>query len=175
MLETPRADGVAAAKRAWRELVALYHPDHHADMPPAVQARAAAGLRRVNAAWAAIRDAEELARAVDDAASEPTSEFVIGHGLRVPAGDTYDRTFYVEGAPFDAKRRIKQAAKAANLTLKTAADNTVVLTKGSFASKDGVVIELVDRDGETEATVTDGSTALVRALFDALRLVVDGG
>jgi hypothetical protein len=173
-LETPRSDGVDAAKRAWRELVALYHPDHHADMPPGVQARAAAGLRRVNAAWASIRDAAGVAHEVDDAPAPPASDFAEGNGLRVPAGEG-DWVFYVEGAPFDAKRRIKQAAKAANLTLKTAADNTVVITKGSFSSRDGVVIELTDNDGETTATITDGSPALVRSLLDALRLVVDGG
>src|SRR5205085_11342489 len=47
VLEAGRSEGVEAAKRAWRELVALYHPDHHADMPPGVQARAAARMRRV--------------------------------------------------------------------------------------------------------------------------------
>ena len=77
--------------------------------------------------------------------------------------------FYVEGAPFDAKRRIKTAAKAANLTMKTAADNTIVLSRGSFGSKDGVVIELVDNDGETTATITDGSPGSVRVLLEALR------
>ena len=71
--------------------------------------------------------------------------------------------FYVDGAPFDAKRRIKQAAKTANLTVKAAADNTIVITKGSFGSKNGAVLELTDNDGETTATITDGSAGLVRA------------
>ena len=175
VLETKRADGVEAAKRAWRELVALYHPDHHADMPPGVQARAAAGLRRVNEAWAAIRDKAGLTRDADDkAAAAPADDFVTGNGLRVPSSDGGDWTFYVEGAPFDAKRRIKNAAKAASLTMKTAADNTVVLSKGSFSSKDGVVIDLTDHDGETEAQITDGSPNLVRAVLDALRTAATG-
>ncbi|MEY2468111.1 MAG: DnaJ domain [Actinomycetota bacterium] len=170
VLETKRADGVEAAKRAWRELVALYHPDHHADMPPGVQARAAAGLRRVNDAWAAIRDEAGATRDADDKTSKAAGDdFVAGNGLRVPSTDAGDWTFYVEGAPFDAKRRIKNAAKNANLTMKTAADNTIVLTRGSFSSKDGVVIELIDKDGETEAQITDGSPNLVRTVFDALR------
>lgn len=170
VLETARADGVDAAKRAWRELVALFHPDHHADMPPGVQARAAAGLRRVNAAWATVRDEAGLTKDVDDKAAPPPAnvDFVEGNGLRVPSSDG-DWVFYVEGAPFDAKRRIKNAAKAANLTMKNAADNTVVLSKGSFGSKDGVVIELEDNDGETTATITDGSPNAVRVLLDALR------
>ncbi len=172
VLETSRASGVDAAKRAWREFVALYHPDHHADMPPGVQTRAAAGLRRVNAAWTAIRDAAGAARDADDTATAPTGDFTEGNGLRVPT-DGGEWTFYVEGAPFDAKHRIKAAAKAVNLTMKTAADNTVVVTRGSFASRDGVVIELADQDGETEARVTDGSPALVRMLFDALRAAMD--
>jgi hypothetical protein len=169
VLETPRAEGVEAAKRAWRELVALYHPDHHADMPPGVQARAAAGLRRVNEAWRSIRDAAGAAREVDEAPAAPADDYTSGNGLRVPTTD-HEWTFFVEGAPFDAKRRIKTAAKAANLTMKTASDNTVVVTKGSFASRDGVVIDLTDNDGETTAAITDGSPALVRALLDALRL-----
>src|SRR5436190_11421908 len=103
VLETPRSAGVDEAKRAWRELVALYHPDHHADMPPGVQARAAAGLRRVNDAWATIRDAAGVARDAEDAAP-PADDFVEGNGLRIPAADG-DWVFYVEGAPFDAKRR----------------------------------------------------------------------
>jgi DnaJ-class molecular chaperone len=171
VLETKRAEGVDAAKRAWRELVALYHPDHHADMPPGVQARAAAGLRRVNAAWAHIREEFDAARDVDDTpAASPTvgGEFVEGNGLRIPSDDS-EWTFYVEGAPFDAKRRIKQAAKTANLTVKQAADNTIVLSKGSFSSRDGVVIDLTDEEGETTATITDGSPTLVRAVLDALR------
>ncbi len=171
VLETKRDEGVDAAKRAWRELVALFHPDHHADMPPGVQARAAAGLRRVNEAWAKIRDEAGLAKEVDDKATvapAPGDDFVEGNGLRVPSSDG-DWVFYVEGAPFDAKRRIKNAAKAANLTMKNAADNTVVLSKGSFGSKDGVVIELADNDGETTATITDGSPNSVRVLLDALR------
>ncbi|MEY2426920.1 MAG: DnaJ domain [Actinomycetota bacterium] len=172
VLETPQADGVDAAKRAWRELVALYHPDHHTDMPPAVQARAAAGLRRVNAAWAVIRDEAGAAPSVDDAAVAANDAFVEGGGLRVPSTDG-EWVFYVEGAPFDAKRRIKQAAKSANLTMKTAADNTIVLSKGSFGSKDGVVIDLTDNDGETTATITDGSPNLVRALLDALRVAAE--
>ncbi len=172
VLETPRADGVDAAKRAWRELVALYHPDHHTDMPPGVQTRAAAGLRRVNAAWATIRDEAGAAPDVDDTAVTVDDGFVEGGGLRVPSTNG-DWVFYVEGAPFDAKRRIKQAAKTANLTMKTAADNTIVVSKGSFGSKDGVVIELVDNDGETTATITDGSAGLVRALFDALRVAAE--
>jgi curved DNA-binding protein CbpA len=90
VLETPKSAGVAEAKKAWRELVALYHPDHHADMPPGVQARAAAGLRRVNSAWAAIRAAADVARDVDDTPEPPTEDGVV----------------YVDGAPFDAKRRI---------------------------------------------------------------------
>ncbi|HUR78457.1 MAG TPA: J domain-containing protein [Acidimicrobiales bacterium] len=166
VLDTPRSAGADEAKRAWRELVALYHPDHHADMPVAVQRRAAAGLVRVNAAWAQIRGAaESKADATPIANAEA---FVCGNGLRVPADG--ESTFYVEGAPFDAKRRIKTAAKAANLTLKAAADNTIVLTKGSFSSRDGVVIDLTDNDGETTATITDGSPTLVRTLFDALRV-----
>lgn len=174
VLETPRSEGADAAKRAWRELVALYHPDHHTDMPPGVQARAAAGLRRVNAAWASIRDAAGVAHDVDDAPPAPETNFVEGNGLRVPTGEG-DWVFYVEGAPFDAKLRIKQAAKSANLTTKNAADNTIVVSKGSFSSRDGVVIDLVDNDGETTATITDGSPALVRSLLDVLRVVVDGG
>ena len=156
VLETPKSSGVDAAKRAWRELVALYHPDHHTDMPPGVQARAAAGLRRVNAAWAAIRDAAGAARDAEDRtfATETEAE---------------DGVIFVEGAPFDAKRRIKQAAKAANLTVKTAADSTLVLSRGSFASKNGVVLELTDHDGQTEVRVTDGPPALAEALFAALR------
>ncbi|MBA2609825.1 MAG: J domain-containing protein [Actinobacteria bacterium] len=170
VLETKRDEGVDAAKRAWRELVALFHPDHHADMPPGVQARAAAGLRRVNEAWAKIRDEAGLAKDGDDKATAATAGdgFVEGNGLRVPSTDG-DWVFYVEGAPFDAKRRIKNAAKAANLTMKNAADNTIVLSKGSFGSKDGVVIELEDNDGETTATVSDGSPNAVRMLLDALR------
>ena len=167
VLETPRSAGVEAAKRAWRELVALYHPDHHADMPPGVQARAAAGLRRVNAAWAAVRDAAGVARDIDEGVA-PAADFVEGNGLRIPSSEG-DWVFYVEGAPFDAKRRIKQAAKTANLTMKAAADNTVVLSKGSFSSKDGVVVDLTDGDGETTATITDGSPNLVRTVLDALR------
>jgi DnaJ-class molecular chaperone len=173
VLETPRGDGVDAAKRAWRELVALYHPDHHTDMPPGVQARAAAGLRRVNAAWAVIRDEAGAAADVDDTAVAADDGFVEGGGLRVPSSEG-DWVFYVEGAPFDAKRRIKQAAKNANLTMKTAADNTVVLSRGSFGSKDGIVIDLTDNDGETTATITDGSPALVRILLDALRIAAAG-
>ena len=169
VLETPKAEGVDAAKRAWRELVALYHPDHHTDMPPGVQARAAAGLRRVNEAWASIRAAAALSPEVDETRTAPSDDYTSGNGLRVPTSD-HEWTFFVEGAPFDAKRRIKQAAKTANLTVKTAADNTVVVTKGSFASRDGVVIDLTDDDGETTATITDGSPALVRALLDALRV-----
>ena len=168
VLETKKSEGVDAAKRAWRELVALYHPDHHADMPPGVQKRAAAGLRRVNEAWAAIRTAAGVERDVDDApSSSGDDDFVEGNGLRIPSSDG-DWVFYVEGAPFDAKRRIKNAAKSANLTMKNAADNTVVLSKGSFGSKDGVVIELVDNDGETTATVTDGSPNSVRIVLEAL-------
>ncbi len=170
VLETKRDEGVDAAKRAWRELVALFHPDHHADMPPGVQARAAAGLRRVNEAWAKIRDDAGLTKDTDDKATAAAAGdgFVEGNGLRVPPTDG-DWVFYVEGAPFDAKRRIKNAAKAANLTMKNAADNTIVLSKGSFSSKDGVVIELEDNDGETTATITDGSPNAVRVLLDALR------
>lgn len=164
VLETPRSEGVEAAKRAWRELVALYHPDHHAEMPAGVQARAAAGLRRVNAAWAQIRDAAEGATI----APTPEEPFVTGNGWRIPSPDG-DWTFFAEGSPFDAKHRIKQATKAANLSMKTAADNTIVLTRGSFSSKDGVVIELVDNDGETECRVTDGSPNLVHMVLDALR------
>lgn len=173
VLETKRDEGVDAAKRAWRELVALFHPDHHADMPAGVQARAAAGLRRVNDAWAKIRDEAGLAKDVDDkAAVAPAGQsFVEGNGLRIPSSEG-DWVFYVEGAPFDAKRRIKNAAKTANLTMKNAADNTIVLSKGSFGSKDGVVIELVDNDGETTATITDGSPNSVRVLLDALRAAV---
>jgi curved DNA-binding protein CbpA len=155
VLETKRSEGVEAAKRAWRELVALYHPDHHTDMPSGVQARAAAGLRRVNAAWATIRDEAEARRDVDDTA---TAESLDEAGV-----------LYVDGAPFDAKRRIKQAAKAANLTVKAAADNTLVITRGSFASKNGAVLELTDHDGKTEVRLTDGPPALADALFDALR------
>jgi curved DNA-binding protein CbpA len=170
VLDTPRSAGVDAAKRAWRELVALYHPDHHADMPSGVQARAAAGLRRVNEAWAAIRDAAGAVRDADDKTSAPAGdEFVSGGGLRVPRTDAQDWVFYVEGAPFDAKRVIKLAAKAANLSMKTAADNTVVVSRGSFSSKDGVVIDLEDNDGETTASITDGSPTLVAGLLDALR------
>ncbi len=170
VLETKRDEGADAAKRAWRELVALFHPDHHADMPPGVQARAAAGLRRVNEAWAKIRDDAGLTKDPDDKATAAAASdgFVEGNGLRVPSTDG-DWVFYVEGAPFDAKRRIKNAAKAANLTMKNAADNTIVLSKGSFSSKDGVVIELEDNDGETTATITDGSPNAVRVLLDALR------
>ncbi|MEY2419895.1 MAG: molecular chaperone DnaJ [Actinomycetota bacterium] len=151
VLDTPKSAGVDAAKRAWRELVALYHPDHHTDMPPAVQRRAADGLRRVNEAWGAIRDAAGPAPAAP------------------PPPEVDDGVMYVEGAPFDAKRRIKQAAKAANLTMKTAADNTVVVTRGSFASKNGLVLELTDHDGRTEVRVTDGPVAVAETLFDALR------
>lgn len=165
VLETKREEGVAAAKSAWRELVALYHPDHHADMPSGVQARAAAGLRRVNDAWNQIRAAAEGTPAPEPATDDG---FVSGAGLRVPSTDG-DWVFYVEGAPFDAKRRIKQAVKPANLTVKTVSDNTLVITKGSFSSKDGVVIELTDNDGETTATITDGSPNLVHAVLDALR------
>jgi curved DNA-binding protein CbpA len=167
VLETPKSAGIEEAKRAWRELVALYHPDHHVDMPAGVQKRAAAGLRRVNEAWAAIREAAEKQPAAKPAA--PKADFVEGNGLRLPATDAGDWVFYVEGAPFDAKRRIKQATKAANFTMKAVADNTVVLSKGSFNSRDGVVIDLVDNDGETTATVTDGSPGLVHAMFEALR------
>lgn len=171
VLETPRSAGVEAAKRAWREFVALYHPDHHADMPPGVQARAASGLRRVNDAWASIRDAAGATPDADDkTAASAGDEFVSGNGLRVPLTDAQDWVFYVEGAPFDAKRVIKLAAKAANLSIKTAADNTVVVSRGSFSSKDGVVIDLEDNDGETTASITDGAPALVRTLLDALRV-----
>jgi hypothetical protein len=173
VLDTPRSAGADAAKKAWREFVALYHPDHHTDMPAAVQARAAAGLRRVNEAWAAIREAAGVARDVDDAPAQSQSDFVEGGGLRIPTAEG-DWIFFVEGAPFDAKRTIKQAAKTANLTMKTAADNTVVISKGSFSSRDGVVIDLTDNDGETTATITDGSPNLVRALLDALRTVATG-
>lgn len=159
MLETPKSEGVAAAKRAWRELVALYHPDHHTDMPPAVQARAASGLRRVNEAWAAIRDTAGVARESDEPAAQ--------------VEETDDGVIYVEGAPFDAKRRIKQAAKTANLTVKAAADSTLVITRGSFASKNGVVLELTDHDGKTEVRVTDGPVAMAEALFDALRAAAE--
>ena len=169
VLETKPAEGVAAAKRAWRELVALYHPDHHVDMPSGVQARAAAGLRRVNAAWEQIRKAAEEAPAPAPAS---TDGFVAGGGLRVPSTDG-DWVFYIEGSPYDAKHRIKQAVKRANLTVKTAADNTIVITKGSFSSKDGVVIELTDNDGETTATVTDGSPNLVHSVLDALRAAAE--
>jgi hypothetical protein len=170
VLETPKSAGVDAAKRAWRELVALYHPDHHTDMPPGVQARAAAGLRRVNDAWATIREAAGAKPEADDKTSAAQGdEFVSGNGLRVPASDTQDWVFYVEGAPFDAKRVVKQAAKVANLTMKTAADNTIVLSRGSFSSKDGVVIDLEDHDGETTATITDGSPNLVGMVLTALR------
>ena len=172
VLETKKSEGVDAAKRAWRELVALYHPDHHADMPPGVQARAAAGLRRVNEAWAQIRDAVGAPKEIDEPAA-PADDFVEGNGLRIPSSDG-DWVFYVDGAPFDAKRRLKQAAKTANLTLKAAADNTVVLTRGSFGSKDGVVIDLTDNDGETTATITDGSPNLVRLVLDALRAAATG-
>jgi curved DNA-binding protein CbpA len=154
VLETPKSDGVDAAKRAWRELVALYHPDHHTDMPPGVQKRAAARLRRVNEAWASIRDAAGVTRDADDKATPVETE----------AG-----VIFVDGAPFDAKRRIKQAAKAANLTVKAAADATLVITRGSFASKNGAVLELTDHDGQTEVRLTDGPPALADALFDALR------
>ncbi len=171
VLETPKSEGVDAAKRAWRELVALYHPDHHADMPPGVQARAAAGLRRVNEAWADIRAKAGEPKQIDEPAAA-TAAFVEGNGLRVPAGEG-DWIFYVEGAPFDAKRRIKQATKTANFTMKNGADNTIVLGKGSFSSSNGVVIDLVDNDGETEATVTDGSPNLVHALLDALRAAAE--
>lgn len=167
VLDTKKSEGVDAAKRAWRELVALYHPDHHVDMPAGVQKRAAAGLRRVNEAWAAIKAASE-APAVAAPASAG-ADFVEGNGFRLPANEAGDWVFYVEGAPFDAKRRIKQATKAANFALKAVADNTIVLTKGSFGGRDGVVIELVDNDGETTATVTDGSPSLVHAVFEALR------
>jgi curved DNA-binding protein CbpA len=155
VLETPKSAGVDAAKRAWRELVALYHPDHHADMPAGVQARAAAGLRRVNAAWAQIRDAEAARRDIDDTTSAEAPQD--------------DGVVYVDGAPFDAKRRIKQAAKVLNLTVKTAADSTLVITRGSFASKNGAVLELTDHDGRTEVRRTDGPPALTESLFDALR------
>ncbi|MDP1795575.1 MAG: J domain-containing protein [Acidimicrobiales bacterium] len=167
VLETKKSEGVDAAKRAWRELVALYHPDHHADMPAGVQKRAAAGLRRVNEAWAAIKaTAEKSEEPAKPVVSE--SNFVEGNGLRIPINDAGDWVFYVEGAPFDAKRRIKQATKAANFSMKAVADNTIVLSKG-MGGKGGVVIELIDNDGETTATVTDGSTSLVNAVFDALR------
>ncbi|HVV36478.1 MAG TPA: J domain-containing protein [Acidimicrobiales bacterium] len=154
VLDTPRSAGVEGAKRAWRELVALYHPDHHADMPPGVQARAAAGLRRVNEAWTTIRDAAGAVRAADDTTAPPQDE---------------PGVISVEGAPFDAKRRIKQAAKAANLTVKTAADATLVVTRGSFASKNGLVLELTDQDGTTEVRVADGPLSLAEPLFAALR------
>ncbi len=171
VLETPKSAGVDEAKRAWRELVALYHPDHHADMPPGVQKRAAAGLRRVNEAWAAIKAAAEKADAPTEPVA-PKSNFVEGNGLRIPRNDEGDWVFYVEGAPFDAKRRIKQATKAANFSMKQVADSTIVLAKG-MSAKGGVVIELIDNDGETTATVTDGSPVMVRAVFDALREVAD--
>lgn len=139
-------------------------------MPPGVQARAAAGLRRVNEAWAAIRDEAGIGKDIDDkaTATPAADDFVEGNGLRVPSSDG-DWVFYVDGAPFDAKRIVKNAAKAANLTMKTAADNTIVVSRGSFSSKDGVVIDLVDNDGETTATITDGSPNLVRVLLEALR------
>jgi len=156
VLDTPKSEGVEAAKRAWRELVALYHPDHHADMPSGVQARAAAGLRRVNAAWAEIRDAAVARRDADDTTTTTDAD---------QAGDV----IYVEGAPFDAKRRIKQAAKAANFTVKAAADNTLVISRGSFASKNGAVLELTDHDGTTEVRLTDGPPAFASALFELLR------
>lgn len=167
VLETPKSAGVDAAKRAWRELVALYHPDHHADMPAGVQKRAAAGLRRVNEAWAAIKATADEPAPAKPATASPS--LVEGNGLRLPADEAGDWVFYIEGAPFDAKRRIKQATKAANFSMKAVADNTVVLTKGSFGGKDGVVVDLVDNDGETIATVTDGSPSLVHAMFEALR------
>lgn len=155
VLETPKSAGVNGAKRAWREFVALYHPDHHADMPPGVQERAAAGLRRVNAAWATIRDAAAAVKDADDTAAVAT--------------DAEAGVIYVDGAPFDAKRRIKQAAKTANLTVKAAADATLVVTRGSFASKNGAVLELTDHDGRTEVRLTDGPPAVAEILFDALR------
>lgn len=167
VLETPKSAGVDAAKRAWRELVALYHPDHHADMPAGVQKRAASGLRRVNEAWAAIREAEAKAEP-KPAPAPPKANFVEGNGLRIPVNDSGDWVFYVDGAPFDAKRRIKQATKAANFSMKAVSDNTIVLAKG-MSARGGVVIELIDNDGETTATVTDGSPALVNAVFEALR------
>lgn len=92
-----------------------------------------------------------------------------GNGLRIPVNDAGDWVFYVDGAPFDAKRRIKQATKAANFSMKAVSDNTVVLNRGSMGGKGGVVIELIDNDGETTATVTDGSPSLVNAVFEALR------
>ena len=156
VLDTPRSAGVDEAKRAWRELVALYHPDHHAEMPAGVQARAAAGLRRVNAAWAQIREAAATRRDADDRTTTTDADM---------DGDV----IYVDGAPFDAKRRIKQAAKTANLTVKAAADNTLVVTRGSFASKNGAVLELTDHDGTTEVRLTDGPPALAESLFNALR------
>src|ERR1043165_173318 len=95
VLETKKSEGVAAAKRAWRELVALYHPDHHADMPPAVQKRAASGLRRVNEAWAAIRGAGGAAAEVGEPVA-PADDYVSGGGLRVPTVETGDGVFYVD-------------------------------------------------------------------------------
>jgi curved DNA-binding protein CbpA len=157
VLETPKSAGVDAAKRAWRELVALYHPDHHADMPAGVQARAAAGLRRVNDAWATIREAAGAKAEADDKTASPEAD---------------DGVVYVDGAPFDAKRRIKQAAKAANLTVKAGPDTSVVITRGSFGSN-GVVLDLIDHDGQTEVRVADGPPALAEALFAALRAAGD--
>src|SRR5262245_54449272 len=56
VLGVDRTDGVDAAKVAWRELVSLYHPDHHQGASPAVVARASQMLRQVNGAWYTIRD-----------------------------------------------------------------------------------------------------------------------
>jgi hypothetical protein len=53
--------------------------------------------------------------------------------------------------------------------MKTAADSTLVLTRGSFASKNGLVLELTDYDGRTEVRVTDGPLNVAETLFDALR------
>ena len=47
--------GVEAAKRSWRQLVVLYHPDRHQGTSEAVRARASAMLQEVNAAWDAIK------------------------------------------------------------------------------------------------------------------------
>ena len=151
VLETKRADGIEAAKRAWRELVALYHPDHHADMP-----RRRAGPRRGRAATSE----RGVGRDPRGGGRKPPTRRHRARGrrrfrLRQRSARSRRPTRATGRSTSRARRSTRsggsrQATKAANLTVKTAADNTVVITRGSFGSKDGVVIELLDNDGETE-------------------------
>jgi len=176
VLDVAPADGVPAAKLAWRELVALYHPDHHVDMPPGVQARAAAGLIAVNNAWYEIRDAATGAPpASEEAAPSPADDrvvgddMVIGNGLWVPV-DEFSTTFWVEGAPFDAKRIIKAATKQAGFVIRQGTDGGLLASKGSFSSGQAVAIAMAgESDDRTRAEAASPSTSMLVAFFAALR------